>query len=70
MSTDIFQWDHAKHSGPDPFTHLSPLQLYLATSLPLTFVTIMIWAALHKLEKYKEKLRAHANRHVGDVERG
>ena len=62
MSTEIFQSASVKNPGPDPFAHLSPLQLYLVASLPLTFVTILIWAALHWLEKHKEKVKAQAHR--------
>ncbi|KAL9125736.1 MAG: hypothetical protein Q9217_005107 [Psora testacea] len=62
MSTEIFNSDSTKHAGPDPYTHLSPLQLYLVASLPLTFVTLLIWAALHWLEKHKEKVKAQAHR--------
>ncbi|KAL8740662.1 MAG: hypothetical protein Q9190_006659 [Brigantiaea leucoxantha] len=67
MSTSIFESDDnsagsSAHPSPNPYAHLSPLQLYLATSLPLTFVTILIWAFLHWLEKHKEKLKAQAHR--------
>ena len=62
MSTEIFQSDNNNNSEPDPYAHLTPLQLYLVASLPLTFVTILVWAALHWLEKHKEKLKAHAHR--------
>lgn len=62
MSTDIFQSDGGNHQGPDPYAHLSPLQIYLIASLPLTFVTVLIWWALHWLEKHKEGLKAQAHR--------
>lgn len=63
MSTDIFETDNdVNHSGPDPYAHLSPLQLYLVASLPLTFITILVWAGLHWLEKHREKLKAQARR--------
>ena len=62
MSTDIFQSDSQEHKGPDPYAHLSPLHLYLIASLPLTLVTVLIWAALHWLEKHKEKLKGQARR--------
>ena len=62
MSTYIIQSNSNEHPGPDPYAHLSPLQLYLFASLPLTFVTILIWATLHWLEKHKEKLKAQAHR--------
>lgn len=71
MSTDIFQSDKdLAHPGPDPYAHLSPLQLYLVASLPLTFVTIIIWAALHWLEKHKESLKAQAHRFESVLEAG
>lgn len=63
MSTDIFESaNDLEHSGPDPYVHLSPLQLYLVASLPLTFITILVWAGLHWLEKHREKLKAQAHR--------
>ncbi|KAL8729853.1 MAG: hypothetical protein Q9181_004858 [Wetmoreana brouardii] len=62
MSTDIFQTDGPGHPKPDPYAHLSPLQVYLAASLPLNLITILIWAALHWLEKHKEKLKAQAHK--------
>ena len=62
MSTDIFHWNSDNRQGPDPFARLSPLELYLIASLPLTFATVLIWAALHWLEKHQEKLKAQARR--------
>ncbi|KAI4210643.1 MAG: hypothetical protein LQ351_006522 [Letrouitia transgressa] len=67
MSTAIFQpsasnENTAQHPGPNPYAHLSPLQVYLAISLPLTFVTIVVWAFLHWIEKRKEKIKAQAYR--------
>lgn len=62
MSTDIFHLDSDNRQGPDPFAHLSPLQLFLTASLPLTFATVLIWAALHWLEKHGEKLKAQDRR--------
>ena len=71
MSTDIFEsGSDVTHPGPDPYAYLTPLQLYLAASLPLTFVTILIWAALHWLEKHKEKLKAQAHRLESLLEAG
>lgn len=58
MSTDIFQDKEAAHPGPNPFSTLSPLQVYLAASLPLTFVTLMIWASFHWVERNKERMRS------------
>ena len=61
MSTDIFHINqNSNHPGPNPFIHLSPLQVYLAASLPLTTVVILIWAALHWLEQHRESLKARA----------
>lgn len=62
MSTEIFQSNNADNPGPNPFARLSPLQLYLAASLPLTFVTMTIWFSLHWLEKHKEKVKIQANK--------
>ena len=71
MSTDIFESDNnLANPGPNPYARLSPLQLYLAASLPLTFVTILIWAALHWLEKHKETLKAQAHRLESALESG
>ena len=71
MSTDIFETDgNLSNPGPNPYAHLSPLQLYLVASLPLTFVTILIWAALHWLEKHKETLKAQAHRFETALEAG
>ena len=71
MSTDIFEVDsNLTNPGPNPYAHLSPLQLYLVASLPLTFVTILIWAALHWLEKHKEALKAQAHRLESALEAG
>ena len=71
MSTDIFETDNTlTNPGPNPYAHLSPLQLYLVASLPLTFVTILIWAALHWLEKHKEKLKAQAHKLESFLEAG
>ena len=62
MNTDIFQSSTIKNPGLNPYNYLSPLQLYLVASLPLTFVTILIWAALHWLEKRKEQVKAQAHK--------
>ena len=71
MSTDIFNLDNdLTNPGPNPYAHLSPLQLYLAASLPLTFVTILVWAALHWLEKHKESLKARAHHLESVLEAG
>ena len=71
MSTDIFESNNdISNPGPDPYAYLSPLQLYLAASLPLTFVTILIWAALHWLEKHKENLKVQAHHLESFLEAG
>ena len=57
MSTDIFQNKDETRQGPDPYAHLTPLQVYLAASLPLTCATLMVWACFHWWEKHKEKLK-------------
>lgn len=54
MSTNIFQNQKVSNQGPNPFTKLSPLQFYLAASLPLTLITLIIWASFHWWEKRKE----------------
>ena len=58
MSTDIFQASDMEglRKGPNPYAHLTPLQVYLAASLPLTFVTLTIWAILHYIERHREEL--------------
>ncbi|KAG6989005.1 hypothetical protein G7Y79_00066g095230 [Physcia stellaris] len=71
MSTDIFGSNNdLSNPGPNPYAYLSPLQLYLAASLPLTFVTILIWAALHWLEKHKENLKVQAHHLESFLEAG
>ncbi|KAL9632727.1 MAG: hypothetical protein Q9164_005135 [Protoblastenia rupestris] len=55
MSTDVFQTNNDSREGPDPYAGLTPLQLYLASSLPLTTVTLLFWAAFHLYERQKEK---------------
>lgn len=57
MSTNIFQNKDISHPGPNPYTHFSPLQVYLAASLPLTFITLVIWGLFHWWEKRKERLK-------------
>ena len=65
MSTDIFQSEDVRHQGLDPYHHLSPLQLYLAVSLPLTAATLLVWGVFHWVEQHREKmtkLRSYAQR--------
>ena len=66
MSTDIFQNKDVKSPGPNPFSDLSPLQVYLAASVPLTVITLIVWAAFHWWEKRREiknQLKSYAERH-------
>lgn len=55
MSTDIFQQDYKGRSESNPFTRLSPVQIYLALSLPLTIVTLLVWASFHFWEMRRER---------------
>lgn len=56
MSTDIFQSEDARKSGPDPYEKMSPLQVYLAASLPLTLITLTVWGIFHWIERNKERI--------------
>lgn len=56
MSTDIFQDEDARHSGPNPYNHMTPLQVYLAASLPLTAITLAVWGIFHWIERNKERM--------------
>ena len=65
MSTDIFQATTSSSStsesrSSDPYARLSPWQIYLAISLPLTFVTLLTWAAFHLWEKRQERIKKQA----------
>ncbi|KAL6717941.1 hypothetical protein ACLMJK_004026 [Lecanora helva] len=51
MSTDIFQNHDNNPNAPNPYRNLGPLPLYLAISLPLTAVTLLIWAFFHLRER-------------------
>lgn len=55
MSTDIFQQKYMGHSDSNPSTRLSPLQFYLALAIPLTVVTLLVWAIFHFFETRREK---------------
>ncbi|KAL9604133.1 MAG: hypothetical protein Q9219_000721 [cf. Caloplaca sp. 3 TL-2023] len=52
--------DKPRHTQRDPYIHLTPLQFFLTLSLPLTLITILIWATVHQLEKHRETLKAKA----------
>lgn len=56
MSTDIFQSEDARHHGPDPYDNMTPLQVYLAASLPLTLVTLAVWGIFHWIERNRERM--------------
>ncbi|KAL8840888.1 MAG: hypothetical protein Q9170_001152 [Blastenia crenularia] len=64
MSTDVFQLDHSGRPGADPYQHLSPWQIYLAISLPLTVFTVLIWAAFHFWEKRREQQKTQRQRNT------
>ena len=63
MSTDIFQ-NHYNHSGTsDPYKSLDPLQFYFTLSVPLTAVTLLVWAYFHFLEvrrARRDNIRSYA----------
>ncbi len=65
MSTSIFQSDsdsdYSKPSRLNVHAHLSPVQIYLSLSLPLTIVTLLFWAGFHywEMRHEKEKQRHH-----------
>lgn len=64
MSTDIFQQDYVGRARSNPYKHLSPIQIYLALSLPLTVATLCFWGVFHlwemRREKQKEQLHQEA----------
>ena len=55
MSTEIFQSHFAGRKEPNPYAHLNPVQIYLVLSLPLTAVTLVLWAIFHFWEMRREK---------------
>ena len=57
MSTDIIHFDRAGQGKSNRVFQLNALQLYLAISLPLMFMTFLVWAGFHWLEKRREKNR-------------
>ncbi|KAL8743689.1 MAG: hypothetical protein Q9184_008083, partial [Pyrenodesmia sp. 2 TL-2023] len=67
MSTDVFEVDYKGRSQENPYVHLSPWQIYLALSLPLTAVTLLVWAMFHFWEMRREKPRVAQYR---DIENG
>ena len=59
MSTDIFQSSNNSKGqqfigSSNPYVHLNPWQVYLALSLPLTVVTLLVWLGFHLWEKRRE----------------
>ncbi|KAL8919648.1 MAG: hypothetical protein Q9208_006680 [Pyrenodesmia sp. 3 TL-2023] len=67
MSTDVFEVDYKGRSQENPYAQLSPWQIYLALSLPLTAVTLLVWAMFHFWEMRREKPKMAQNR---DIEYG
>ncbi|KAL8649189.1 MAG: hypothetical protein Q9210_004553 [Variospora velana] len=67
MSTDVFEVDYKGRSQKNPYANLSPWQIYLALSLPLTAVTLLVWAIFHFWEMRREKPKMAQHR---DVEYG
>lgn len=65
MSTAIFGSGNSGHQGPNPFALLNPVQIYLALSLPLTAVTLLVWGGLHLLEMRREKQRKREHKESG-----
>lgn len=67
MSTDVFEVDYKGRPQENPYVHLSPWQIYLALSLPLTAVTLLVWAMFHFWEMRREKSKMAQHR---DIEYG
>ena len=61
MSTDVFELDYEGRREGNPYAHLSPWQTYLAMSLPLTAITLFVWAIFHcwEMRREKPKMRQH-----------
>lgn len=57
MSTDIFQRNDSNPTSPDLYRNLTPLQIYLALTLPLTAVTLSVWIFFHYREKASTELK-------------
>ena len=47
MSTHVFELDYEGRRKGNPYARLSPWQIYLAMSLPLTAITLSVWAVFH-----------------------
>ena len=67
MSTDVFELDYEGRREGNPYARLSPWQIYLAMSLPLTAITLFVWAVFHFWEMRREKPKAREHR---DIEYG
>ena len=65
MSTEIFQSDFTEDRIPSPYAHLNPIQIYLALSLPLTVVTLLLWATFHFWEVHREKEKKRHHKAAG-----
>ncbi|KAI4256438.1 MAG: hypothetical protein L6R42_006224 [Xanthoria sp. 1 TBL-2021] len=72
MSTDVFGLDYTGRAQENPYTRLSPWQIYLALSLPLTAVTLLVWAMFHlwEMRREKPKVGQHKDIEYGYVEGG
>lgn len=72
MSTDVFGLDYKGRAQENPYARLSPWQIYLALSLPLTAVTLLVWAMFHLWEMRREKPKVGQHRDIeyGYVEGG
>ena len=72
MSTDVFELDYGGRREGNPYARLSPWQIYLAMSLPLTAVTLFVWAVFHFWEMRREKPKVRQRRDIeyGHVEVG
>lgn len=72
MSTDVFELDYEGRREGNPYARLSPWQTYLAMSLPLTAVTLFVWAVFHfwEMRREKPKVRQHKDIEYGQVEVG
>ena len=61
MSTDIVGFQTTKTGRSKSFVELAALQLYLAISLPLVFVTLVAWYGVYWWETRKETRRQATN---------
>ncbi|KAG8534331.1 uncharacterized protein KY384_001175 [Bacidia gigantensis] len=50
MSTDVFQDHESGSSAGSPYNNLNPLQFYFTLSVPLTVLTLLVWACLYQFE--------------------